>query len=62
VRLALNNLSFILSGLLLAPWLLSRNKYDVIFVNGTSQILQAIPAIFFGWLNGCPVVLWVQDL
>lgn len=62
VRLALNYLSFILSGLFLAPWLLRRNKYDVIFVNGTSPILQAIPAIFLGWLKDCPVVLWVQDL
>ena len=24
--------------------------------------MQAIPAIFLGWLKGCPVVLWVQDL
>ena len=62
VRLSLNYLSFILSGLFFAPWLLRRNKYDVIFVYGTSPILQAIPAIFLGWVKGCPVVLWVQDL
>lgn len=62
VRLALNYISFILSGLFFAPWLLRRNKYDVIFVHGTSPILQAIPAIFLGWLKNCPVVLWVQDL
>jgi len=34
----------------------------VIFVPGLSPILQALPAIFLGWLKGCPVVLWVQDL
>jgi glycosyltransferase involved in cell wall biosynthesis len=62
VRLALNYISFILSGLFFAPWLLRRNKYDVIFVHGTSPILQTIPAIFLGWLKDCPVVLWVQDL
>ncbi|MEO8418816.1 MAG: glycosyltransferase family 4 protein, partial [Methylophilaceae bacterium] len=34
----------------------------VIFIYAPSPILQAIPAIFLGWLKGCPVVLWVQDL
>jgi glycosyltransferase involved in cell wall biosynthesis len=62
LRLALNYLSFILSGMVFAPWLLRRKKFDVIFVYAPSPILQAIPAIFLGWLKGCPVVLWVQDL
>lgn len=62
MRLALNYLCFILTGLVFAPWLLRRKQFDVIFVYGLSPILQAIPAIFLGWLKGCPVVLWVQDL
>ena len=61
-RLALNYLSFIVSGLFFAPWMLRKKKFDVIFVYAPSPILQAIPAIFLGWLKGCPVVLWVQDL
>ncbi len=61
-RLALNYLSFVVSGLLFAPWMLRKKKYDVIFIYAPSPILQAIPAIFLGWLKGCPVVLWVQDL
>ena len=61
-RLALNYLSFIFSGLLLAPWMLRGKRFDVIFVYAPSPILQAIPAIFLGWLKGCSVVLWVQDL
>ena len=61
-RLALNYLSFIVSGLLFAPWMLRKKKFDVIFVYAPSPILQAIPAIFLGRLKGCPVVLWVQDL
>lgn len=61
-RLALNYLSFILSGLLFAPWMLRKKRFDVIFIYAPSPILQAIPAIFLGWLKGCPVVLWVQDL
>ncbi len=61
-RLAVNYLSFVFSGLLFAPWQLREKKFDVIFVYAPSPILQAIPAIFLGWLKGCPVVLWVQDL
>ena len=61
-RLALNYISFILSGLLFAPWMLRRKKYDVIFIYAPSPILQALPAIFVGRLKHCPVVLWVQDL
>ncbi len=61
-RLALNYLSFVVSGLLFSPWLLRGKKYDAIFVYAPSPILQALPAIFLGWLKGCTVVLWVQDL
>jgi glycosyltransferase involved in cell wall biosynthesis len=61
-RLALNYLSFVVSGLLFAPWMLRKKNFDVIFVYAPSPILQAIPALFLGWLKGCPVVLSVQDL
>jgi glycosyltransferase involved in cell wall biosynthesis len=57
-----NYLSFIFSGLLFAPWLFWRQRFDVIFVYAPSPILQALPAIFLGWIKGIPVVLWVQDL
>lgn len=62
LKLVLNYISFVLSGLLFAPWLLRKNKYDLIFVYAPSPIFQAIPASFLGWLKGIPVVLWVQDL
>ena len=62
VRLALNYLSFVASGLMFAPWMLREKKYDVIFVDAPSPIFQAIPASFLGWLKCCPVALWVQDL
>jgi glycosyltransferase involved in cell wall biosynthesis len=42
--------------------MLRGKRFDAIFVYAPSPILQAIPAIFLGWLKGCPVVLWVQDL
>ena len=61
-RLALNYLSFVLSGLLFGPWLLRKRQYDVVFVYGLSPILLTIPAIFLAWLKNRPLVLWVQDL
>jgi glycosyltransferase involved in cell wall biosynthesis len=62
LRLALNYLSFIVSGILLGPWLLRRNRASVILVYCPSPLLQAIPAIFIAWLKRIPVVLYVQDL
>lgn len=61
-RLALNYLSFVISGMLFAPWLMRGKKFDVIFIYAPSPILQAIPAIFLGGLKRRPIVLWVQDL
>jgi glycosyltransferase involved in cell wall biosynthesis len=62
VELALNYLSFILSASVLGPWLLRKQRFDVIFVYGTSPILQAIPAIVLKWLKRARLVIWVQDL
>ncbi|NOT15301.1 MAG: glycosyltransferase family 4 protein [Methylotenera sp.] len=62
IKLVLNYLSFIVSGLLFAPWLVRNKNYDVIFVYAPSPIFQVIPASFLGWLKGVPVVLWVQDI
>lgn len=62
IRLALNYLSFIISGVILGPWLLRKKQYDAIFVYGVSPILQAIPALFLGRIKCAPVIVWVQDL
>ena len=62
LRLLLNYLSFVLAGVLCAPWLLRKRQFDVIFVYGLSPIFLAIPALFIGWLKDERVVLWVQDL
>lgn len=62
IRLALNYLSFIVSGSVFGPWLKRGRKYDVIFVYGLSPLLLALPALFMGWLKKVPVVIWVQDL
>jgi glycosyltransferase involved in cell wall biosynthesis len=60
--LAINYLSFVVTGALLAPWHLRRQRADIIFVYAPSPILQALPAILLGRLWRRPVVLWVQDL
>lgn len=62
IRLALNYLSFIVSGLVFGPWLKRGRKYDVIFVYGLSPLMLALPGLFLGWLKKVPVVIWVQDL
>ncbi|MEO7885383.1 MAG: glycosyltransferase family 4 protein [Polaromonas sp.] len=61
-RLALNYLSFIASGYLLAPWSLRGRRFDAVFVYATSPVLQALPAIFLSWLKRAPLTVWVQDL
>ncbi|MEL1299403.1 hypothetical protein AAC604_11845, partial [Neisseria gonorrhoeae] len=62
LRLAINYLSFIFSGVIFGPRLVKSHRYDVIFVYGVSPIFQAIPALVIGWLKRSPVIIWVQDL
>lgn len=62
IQIVINYLSFILSGIIFGVWLLRGRRYDAVFVFATSPILQAIPAIWIGWLKKCPIVVWVQDL
>lgn len=61
-RLALNYLSFVVTGTIYGPWLLRKRQYDVVFVYGLSPILLAIPGIFLARLKRRKLVLWVQDL
>jgi glycosyltransferase involved in cell wall biosynthesis len=61
-RLALNYLSFVLSGLVCGPAILRNRRFDAILVYAPSPVLQALPAVLLGRLKGCPVALWVQDL
>ena len=61
IRLALNYLSFVLSGVLLAPWY-CRQSYDLIFVFEISPITVAIPAILMKKIKRVPLFLWVLDL
>ncbi len=60
--MALNYLSFIISGYLFAPYALRGKKFDAVFVYAPSPLLQALPAIYVSWLKRAPLVLWVQDI
>jgi len=61
-RLALNYLSFVVSGLVVGPWRLRGQAFDAIFVFQTSPITSALPAIWFRRLKQAPLLMWVLDL
>lgn len=61
VNLALNYLSFVVSGILYGPLLLRDREFDVIFVFQTSPVTSALPALWLRALRRIPVVLWVLD-
>jgi glycosyltransferase involved in cell wall biosynthesis len=60
--LLLNYLSFVISGVLFAPWLLRGQAVDAILVYAPSPLLQTLPAIFCAWIKRAPLILWVQDI
>jgi glycosyltransferase involved in cell wall biosynthesis len=62
LRMVANYLSYIFSACLAGPWRLRGQAFDVIFVYGSSPILQAIPAILFKRIKKAVLVVWVQDL
>lgn len=61
-ELALNYLSFIVSGYLFAPYALRGRNFDVIFVYAPSPLLQALPAIYMSWIKHAKLIVWVQDI
>ena len=60
LRLALNYLSFVFFGCLLAPFV--RGKFDVIFVYEVSPVTVALPAIVLKYIKRAPIIFWVTDL
>lgn len=61
-QLAANYLSFLASASTLGLWALRGQRFDVVFVYGTSPILQAIAGVVIKWAKGARLVTWVQDL
>lgn len=62
VRLVINYLSFVASGLTLGPWRLRGMAFDAIFVFQTSPITSAIPALLLRRIKKVPLLMWVLDL
>lgn len=62
VRLILNYLSFVVSGLVLGTWRLRGRDFDAIFVFQTSPITSALPALLLRRLKRAPLLMWVLDL
>lgn len=62
LNLVLNYISFVISGLLLFPWLLRGREFDAILVYAPSPITQVAPAIPLKWIKKARLALWVQDL
>ena len=62
VYMILNDLSFLASVSLVGPWLLWGQRFDVIFVNGISPILWAIPGGVLKKFQRAAIVTWVRDL
>jgi glycosyltransferase involved in cell wall biosynthesis len=61
-QLVANYLSFLASACILGPWMLRGRKFDVIFVYGTSPILQAMAGVVLRLVKRAALVTWVQDL
>lgn len=62
IRLVLNYLSFVVSGLALGSWRLRGRDFDAIFVFQTSPITSALPALLLRRLKRAPLLMWVLDL
>lgn len=62
VRLLLNYLSFVMSGILYFPKFIKAKKFDMIFVFAPSPITSVIPAIYIKKRFKVPLTVWVQDL
>lgn len=61
-QLVMNYISFMFAACLLAPWLLRKQKFDVVFCYEPSPVTVAIPAILLAKLKKAPMFFWVQDL
>lgn len=62
ITLALNYVSFFVSGSVWGSWKLRGREFDAIFVYAVSPIMSAIPALIIGKFKQAPVFIWVLDL
>lgn len=57
-----NYLASIINMGMLGPWLLRRQRHDVVFVYATSPVLHTLSGLIIAKLQGAKLVTWVQDL
>jgi colanic acid biosynthesis glycosyl transferase WcaI len=62
VQLALNYLSFIVTGLTMGVWRLRGQRFDAIFVFQVSPVTVALPGLLLRRLKRAPLLMWVLDL
>ena len=62
IFIVLNYLSFIFTSFILTPFYLLFQKFDVIFVFGTSPLIQGLSAIHLKYLFRSKLITWVLDL
>jgi glycosyltransferase involved in cell wall biosynthesis len=62
LSIIINYISFIVSGSILFPILLYKDKFDFILHYGPGPILSAIPSLVLKYSNKSHLVTWVQDL
>lgn len=62
IRLVLNYLSFVLSGLTVGAWKLRGRRFDTIFVFMISPITAVLPAILQRRLKRASLFVWILDL
>ena len=60
--LLLNYMSFVVSGVLFAPFILRKKKYDLVFTFATSPITVALVSIYVAKIKKCKSILWILDL
>ena len=62
LRLVLNYLSFVITGLTLGLWRLRGRRFDAIIVVQLSPVTAALPGLALRRLKRAPLLMWVLDL
>lgn len=62
LQLAFNYISYTFFSFFWILMFSFKRKYDIVFVQGLSPIIQALPAILYKKIRNVPVLLWVLDV
>ena len=62
ISIIFNYLSFIVMGIIFAPFLLRKKKIDHILIFANSPVPQAFVGIFLKFIKKSTLIVWVQDL